>query len=60
MRLTAQARFWSRAAGATLSLRLTVLEDGQVREHGPRLALAADPASRFATLLRVAAEEVSP
>ncbi len=39
---------------------ILVLEDGQVREHGPRLALAADPASRFATLLRVAAEEVSP
>jgi hypothetical protein len=30
-----------------------------VREHGPRLALAADPASRFAELLRVAAGEVS-
>ncbi len=39
---------------------ILVLEDGQVREHGPRLALAADPTSRFATLLRVAAEEVSP
>jgi ABC-type multidrug transport system fused ATPase/permease subunit len=35
-----------------------VLEDGRVREHGPRLALAADPDSRFAELLRVAAEEV--
>jgi len=39
---------------------ILVLEDGQVREHGPRLALAADPTSRFAALLRVAAEEVSP
>jgi ABC-type multidrug transport system fused ATPase/permease subunit len=39
---------------------ILVLEDGQVREHGPRLALAADPASRFAELLRVAAEEVAP
>jgi len=38
---------------------ILVLEDGQVREHGPRLTLAADPASRFAGLLRVAAEEVS-
>ncbi|HLV97198.1 MAG TPA: ABC transporter ATP-binding protein [Ktedonobacterales bacterium] len=38
---------------------ILVLEDGQVREHGPRSALAADPASRFAELLRVdAAEEV--
>ncbi len=39
---------------------ILVLEDGQVREHGPRLALAADPASRFAGLLRVATEEVAP
>ncbi len=38
---------------------ILVLEDGQVREHGPQLTLAADPASRFAGLLRVAAEEVS-
>jgi ATP-binding cassette, subfamily B, bacterial len=37
---------------------ILVLEEGRVREHGPRLALAADPASRFAGLLRVAAEEV--
>ncbi len=39
---------------------ILVLEDGQVREHGPRLALAADPTSRFAALLRAATEEVSP
>jgi ABC-type multidrug transport system fused ATPase/permease subunit len=38
---------------------ILVLEDGQVREHGPRLALAANPASRFAELLRVEASEVS-
>jgi len=38
---------------------ILVLEDGQVREYGPRLALAADPTSRFAGLLQVAAEEVS-
>jgi ATP-binding cassette subfamily B protein len=38
---------------------ILVLEDGQVREHGPRLALAADPTSRFAGLLRAATEEVS-
>ena len=38
---------------------ILVLEDGQVREHGPRLALATDSTSRFAELLRVAAEEVS-
>jgi ATP-binding cassette subfamily B protein len=35
-----------------------VLEDGQVREHGPRLALAADLRSRFAELLQIATEEV--
>lgn len=39
---------------------ILVLEDGRVIEHGPRLALAADPASRFAGLLRVAAQEVAP
>ena len=38
---------------------ILVLEDGQVREYGPRLALAADSSSRFAELLRVAAEEVT-
>jgi ABC-type multidrug transport system fused ATPase/permease subunit len=38
---------------------ILVLEDGQVREHGPRLALAADPASHFAELLRIEASEVS-
>ena len=38
---------------------ILVLEEGEVREHGPRLALAADPTSRFAGLLRVGAEEVT-
>jgi ABC-type multidrug transport system fused ATPase/permease subunit len=38
---------------------ILVLEDGQVREHGPRRALAADPTTRFAALLRVAAKEVT-
>jgi ABC-type multidrug transport system fused ATPase/permease subunit len=37
---------------------ILVLEDGQVREYGTRLALAADPTSRFAELLRVTTEEV--
>jgi len=37
---------------------ILILEDGQVREYGPRLDLAADPTSRFAGLLRIAAEEV--
>ena len=46
---------------ATLSYAddILILEDGQVREHGPRLALAADPTSRFAGLLRVETSEVS-
>ena len=39
---------------------ILVLEDGRVREHGPRLALAADPTSRFSRLLRAAREEVCP
>ena len=37
---------------------LLVLEDGRVREHGPRSVLAADPTSRFASLLRVETLEV--
>ncbi|HEU0028938.1 MAG TPA: ABC transporter ATP-binding protein, partial [Ktedonobacterales bacterium] len=37
---------------------IVVLEDGQACEYGSRLALAANPTSRFAMLLR-AAEEVS-
>ncbi|MEO7019158.1 MAG: ABC transporter ATP-binding protein [Ktedonobacteraceae bacterium] len=38
---------------------ILVLEDGQVREYGARLVLAADPTSRFAELLRVETLEVS-
>jgi ATP-binding cassette, subfamily B, bacterial len=38
---------------------ILVLEDGQVREYGPRLALVADPTSRFAELLRVETSEVT-
>jgi ABC-type multidrug transport system fused ATPase/permease subunit len=38
---------------------ILVMEDGQVREHGSRLALAADPISRFAELLRVETSEVT-
>jgi ATP-binding cassette subfamily B protein len=38
---------------------ILVLDDGQVREYGPRRALAADPNSHFAGLLRVATEEVA-
>src|SRR5260221_2318439 len=38
---------------------ILVLEDRQVREYGPRLALAADPTSHFARVLRTATEEVA-
>jgi ATP-binding cassette subfamily B protein len=37
---------------------ILVLEDGAVREHGPRLALAANPDSRYAAMLRLAAGQV--
>jgi ATP-binding cassette, subfamily B, bacterial len=37
---------------------ILILEDGRIREYGPRAALAADPSSRFAELLRVGMEEV--
>jgi ATP-binding cassette, subfamily B, bacterial len=36
---------------------ILILEDGRVAEFGPRAALAADPASRFAQLLRAGLEE---
>jgi ATP-binding cassette, subfamily B, bacterial len=34
---------------------ILILEDGRIREHGPRERLAADPRSRFSELLRTAA-----
>ena len=37
---------------------ILVLENGCVREYGPRRELASDPDSHFAALLRAAAEEV--
>ena len=37
---------------------ILILEDGRIREYGSRAALAADPGSRFAELLRVGMEEV--
>ena len=37
---------------------ILILEAGRVVEYGPRAALAADPASRFAQLLRTGLEEV--
>lgn len=41
-----------------LADEVLVLEDGQVREHGSRRALAAEPGSHFAALLRSANQEV--
>jgi ATP-binding cassette subfamily B protein len=35
-----------------------MLEQGEVIEHGPRLALAADPTSHYAAMLRLAGGEV--
>jgi ABC-type multidrug transport system fused ATPase/permease subunit len=37
---------------------ILILEDGRVREHGPRDRLAADPRSRFSELLQVGMQEV--
>jgi ABC-type multidrug transport system fused ATPase/permease subunit len=36
---------------------IAVITDGELREHGQRAALAADPTSRFAALLRLDALE---
>ena len=35
---------------------IVILEDGLIREHGPRERLAGDPSSRFAELMRVGLE----
>lgn len=65
---TALGRLLEGRTGVIIAHRLTtvayaddilVLEDGRVVEHGPQRALAADADSRFAGLLRVAAEAVS-
>ncbi|MGI6207834.1 MAG: ABC transporter ATP-binding protein [Anaerolineae bacterium] len=37
---------------------IMILEEGRIREHGERRALAADEGSRFASLLRAGLEEV--
>jgi ATP-binding cassette subfamily B protein len=65
---TALGRLLEGRTGIIVAHRLTtvayaddilVLDGGRVREYGPRHALAADPNSHFAGLLRVAAEEVT-
>lgn len=61
------ARLLSRRTGIIIAHRLAtveraddilILEGGRVAEHGPREALAADPNSRFASLLRTGIEEL--
>ncbi|HEY6103594.1 MAG TPA: ABC transporter ATP-binding protein, partial [bacterium] len=37
---------------------IMIIDDGRIIEHGERVRLAADPASRFASLLRTGLEEV--
>lgn len=37
---------------------IVILDDGRIREHGARAALAADPTSTFARLLRAGLEKV--
>ena len=37
---------------------IMVLEEGRIVEHGPRLALARDPSSRFHHLLQAGLQEV--
>lgn len=48
-----------RLATFALADDILILEQGEVIEHGPRLDLAADPASRYAAMLRLAAGVVS-
>ncbi len=47
-----------RLATAARADSLLILEGGRVVEQGPRAALAADPSSRFASLLRTGLEVV--
>ncbi len=65
---TALARLLAGRTGIIVAHRLAtidfaddilVLEEGRVREYGPRVALAADPDSRFAGLLQLATQEVA-
>ena len=65
---TAMARLLEGRTGIIVAHRLStiafaddllVLEDGKVREYGPRQALADDPDSRFAELLRMTVEVTS-
>jgi ABC-type multidrug transport system fused ATPase/permease subunit len=37
---------------------ILILDDGRIAEHGPRAALASDPASRFYGLMQTGLAEV--
>jgi len=37
---------------------ILVMENGRIAEYGPRAALAADPASRFARMLRTGHDQL--
>jgi ATP-binding cassette subfamily B protein len=47
-----------RLATVQRATKIMILEDGRIVEFGDRIALAADPESRFAHLLRTGMEEV--
>jgi len=47
-----------RLATVQRASKIMILEDGRIVEFGERLALAADPTSRFSQLLRTGLEEV--
>ena len=60
-------RLFAQCTGVVIAHRLKtvqraddilILENGRVVEYGPRLALAADPSSRFYALLQTGMEEV--
>ena len=46
-----------RLATVSLADDILIMDQGRVLEHGPRLALAANPASHYAGMLRLAAGE---
>jgi ABC-type multidrug transport system fused ATPase/permease subunit len=48
-----------RPSTVALADDVLVLERGEVIEHGPRLALAAAPDSRYSAVLRLAAGETA-
>ena len=47
-----------RLATVQRATKIMILEDGRISEFGDRLALMADPTSRFSHLLRTGLEEM--